>query len=250
MGEDNNAARLSRVNVSLLNDDNYVLWSVQSKMLLISQGLWSVVSEPDTVAEAKKKDLNERALATLILQMESSLQLRYKSHTVAADLWTKLEQENKEACKSKAMVLRKEFSNLRMKAGETVKQYVGRACELVRNLNVVGITTSEDAACRQLVAGLPENFRVTARILSSTKTELTYNLVVAELEQDEAENGIKTDHGEAMVASGSRQPAGRRSTVCWHCGKKGHTRRECKLRSAEDKSGSAQMADAVSTYAL
>ena len=66
------------VTVVPLRGDNYPTWKIQSRMALMKEGLWRIVTgeetAPETEAErAKFATQKDRALATIVLSVDPSL---------------------------------------------------------------------------------------------------------------------------------------------------------------------------------
>ena len=53
--------------VKNLSDDNWHLWRIQMRALLISKDLWTVVDHPELVAEDKRELLSSKAASLMIL---------------------------------------------------------------------------------------------------------------------------------------------------------------------------------------
>ena len=67
------------VTVGPLNDTNYPSWKIQCKMALMKEGLWRIVTVQETAStgseteRAKFAARRDRALATVVLSVDTSL---------------------------------------------------------------------------------------------------------------------------------------------------------------------------------
>ena len=92
------------VSIVALNGENYPTWKLQCKMALVREGLWGIVSgteecpDPTTEAEKHTKYLarRDRALATIVLAIETSLLYLLGDPQDPAIVWEQLSQQFQE----------------------------------------------------------------------------------------------------------------------------------------------------------
>ncbi|XP_044496576.1 uncharacterized protein LOC123218984 [Mangifera indica] len=182
------------------------------------------------------------------------------------EAWDKLRLEFHGSDKSKQMQifnLKREFALLRMKDGESIKDYIDRLMKIVNQLTLLGEVISENKVVEQVLVSLPEKFEAKISSLEDSKdistmtiSKLSNSLQAMELRQT-FRDGIIISEG-AFVAnqttkihvgsSSNKQQFGKkgkekkesfdrrqkgkkgRFPPCQHCKKTSHTERYCWYR--------------------
>ena len=98
------------VNLVPLTSSNYTTWKLQCQMALMREGLWSIVnatevSPADGVDEATRQKYEarkDRALATIVLSIDTSLLYLLGEPKDPVEVWRKLENQfQKKNCMDK-----------------------------------------------------------------------------------------------------------------------------------------------------
>ena len=95
------ATETRSVSVVPLNSSNYATWKIQCRMTLIKKGLWNIVNGTevgpgeDASVETRTKfaTRRDRALATIVLSVETSLLYLLSDPEDPVVVWKKLEAQ-------------------------------------------------------------------------------------------------------------------------------------------------------------
>lgn len=228
--------------IELLNNNNYFLWSEKIEGVLRAKKLWKKVmgvkpvikpDENDSNYEGNLKlwdewdDNNAAARAIIINTMDKAQLLKYTHIKEADKLWNTIKTNmaaGTEQLKSRSL---SELTNLRMKKGENVDDYINRA-EALRNQCVQLGRDIEDFELRMyILKGLRQEYDKNVRILE-IQTNITINDIRYALKQEELRGEMRKEErwkGQENVRKVYER--GKSDMECFNCGKKGHMAREC-----------------------
>ena len=113
-------------------------WKLQCKMTLVREGQWGLVSgteespDPRTEAEKHTKYLakRDRALATIVLAIGTSLLYLLGDPQDPAIVWEQLSQQFQRRTCANKLSLRKKLFTMRLKEGDSVKEHIKRMTEV------------------------------------------------------------------------------------------------------------------------
>ncbi|GAQ93415.1 hypothetical protein KFL_015100020, partial [Klebsormidium nitens] len=159
----------------------------------------------------------------------------------AKEAWDALEKTYKGKSAARKLSLRHELSTLKMRSGESVAGYVGRAQDLYRDLVAAGVEMKPDDLSFTVLAGLTSRFEGLVTVLTSSKEELgSVEEILSTLQVFEQRHGLSGEQdlgasGSATVVAyaaksgvfagkGKRGP-GKASMACHKCRKLGHFER-------------------------
>jgi hypothetical protein len=221
-----------------LTSDNYLIWSIRMRSLLILRGCWQSVTGEDP-------DTQKGAMAKLtILCWLGDLWRVAERHETAKEIWDALEKGHKAHCRSFRFIYRRDLCRLQMREMESVMEYVHRARDLSCHLDDAGMPVPEEELAIHVLQGLREEFSTDVMFLQHRDDVHTLDTLLPRLrmaesfaasdrreaERQEAERCSTAEHGGDRPGNPTR--AGRRSrrrTGCWHCGDVGHTKAQCGL---------------------
>jgi gag-polypeptide of LTR copia-type/GAG-pre-integrase domain/Domain of unknown function (DUF4219) len=256
------------VKIEPLHDGNYATWAVRMRALLEHKDLWDVVNVgPPVVPEGadamqraaaaayQRQDRQARSL--IALNVSDALLTIVAANTTAKLLWDAFEALYKATSTARRQQLRRSLASLKKKTDETLTAYFNRARGIRDDLLAIGHGVDEDTVVGAILSGLPESYDTTVEIVEASAATLNMNDVFAKLLQTEQRQERKGQESaapgstNALVARGGgrykatpgKKPKNSREIECWHCGKKGHRRSECrKLKQEQASSASASFA--------
>ncbi|KAJ9531868.1 hypothetical protein QJQ45_022021 [Haematococcus lacustris] len=196
---------------TILDDDNWPIWSIRTEGLLIEAGLWSVVADgvtPLPTAPAANATQQEQAAYTAELarsRAESALDRKakafiqrhvsnlhiftVKSADSAQDAWETLESQFTQASVARQSQLQQQLSLLRMEPGESVARFYARLQQLLTELEACSCDVSESTIVLAILAALPPEYEGTVERLryDQTSGDLTVSRIKRVLLQKEAD---------------------------------------------------------------
>ncbi|KAJ9514159.1 hypothetical protein QJQ45_002265 [Haematococcus lacustris] len=177
---------------TILDDDNWPIWSIRTEGLLVEAGLWSVVEDgvtPLPTAPAPNATQEERAAyaadlarsradsaqdgkAQAFLQRHvSNLHIFTVKHANSAqDAWQTLESQFTESSVARQSQLQQRLSTLRMESGESVARFFARLQQLLTELEACNCETSESTVVLAILAALPPEYEGTVERLRYDQT--------------------------------------------------------------------------------
>jgi hypothetical protein len=132
----------------------------------------------------------------------------------AKGAWDLLETTYKSKSNARKMQLRQELHSLKMKSGEPVTMYVGRAKDLFRDLTATGFELKPDELAWSVLAGLPSSFNTLRTILETSEGALSsVDAILPKLLVHEQGFKLPKDEGvggsDAAVAYAAQQKGGK-----------------------------------------
>ena len=239
---------MSKVDIDKLDTDNYAVWSVKMKAYLVIKDLWNTISGKGDV----KPGADEKALAQLALHVKDFHLATLSKAESAKDAWETLEAVYQAKSTARRLQLKRELNNLRKEPSEALTKYVSRATDLRDQLIAAGHTIEDSEVVMSVLAGLPKEFDTVVAVLEITDDKLELDVVLAKLLQAEQRlaREEKADNRALFTNTPSRQRYGMgsvgttgkmgtsgRDKECWHCGKRGHLKADCRQRKRDEQRG-------------
>ncbi|CAK9829718.1 Retrovirus-related Pol polyprotein from transposon TNT 1-94 [Anthophora retusa] len=160
------ASMHSLASVEKLNEENYELWTVHMKSILVLNDLWPFVDgteekPAENAQEWIKKDT--KALALINMNIKQSQLHHVKKANTAKEAWGKVKAIYELKGPVRKVTLYKELVRMTKQPNVAVTQYVGEFERKAEQLDAAGITLPDDLLSVMLLASLPqeyENFSV------------------------------------------------------------------------------------------
>ena len=201
-------AESKTVTVVPLSSTNYSMWKIQCKMVLIKEGVWSIVigteTEPEDNVERKAKFAArcDKALATIVLAIELSLLYLVRSDpTDPIVVWYAL--ANQFQCKTWAnkLELKWKLFSLRLAEDGSVQQHIKFMNKTCDELSAIGETVSEEDKVVYLLASLPESYSVLVAAREANADVPLLAIVREKLLHEETKMKNKASQEEALAVS-------------------------------------------------
>ena len=162
------------VTVVPLNGSNYPTWKVQCQMVLIKDGLWSIVSSSEHSSDPSEADRyakfvarRGRVLAIVVLSIEPSLLYLIGDLEDPVIVWQKLSDQFQKKTWANKLELRRKLYSLRLKGGDSVQEHIKSMTEVFDTLSVIGDRVSEEDRVVHLLASLPKLYSMLVTALES-----------------------------------------------------------------------------------
>ncbi|KAK3732471.1 hypothetical protein QZH41_003774 [Actinostola sp. cb2023] len=221
------------VTVVPLDGSNYGTWKIQCRMALIKENLWSIVSGTEVApAETEVEKFTKfvvrrnRALATIVLSVNTSLLYLLGDPEDPVVVWKKLSEQFQKKTWANKLSLRRRLNKLRLQEGDSVKGHIKSITEIFNELAVIGAPMEEEDKVVTLLASLPDKFDMLVTALEANSEVPNMEVVTERLFHEENKlkerETVEKPYEKVMLGTKSKN-----RPKCHHCGKPGHLKRNC-----------------------
>lgn len=249
--------------IEALGRDNYDMWKLQMRAVLIKNGEWGyvngTVAKPDP-ATADKDDVqewtenDEKAMSDIILALGKNQLMTVKNCKTSREMWLKLESANQSKGPARKAVLLKKIMMHKMAEGSDVRDHLSDFFNTLDKLNEMDVKMDPDQITIMLLYSLPasfENFRIA--IESRDELPTAENLRTKIIEESEARNNASSVVEQGALFAKKKGPwkkhpakpaqnSGEKSDKdtyfrykCSKCGVKGHKAVNCRSKGKKNK---------------
>ena len=237
------ATEMKTVAIAPLNRSNYPTWKVQCQMALVCEGLWGIVAGTETIpvaedeagSRAKFIARRDRALATIVLAVDTKLLYLLGEPTDPVDVWTKLQAQFQKKTWANKLALRRRLHSLQLKDSDSVQEHIKTLTELFNELAVVGDVIKEEDCVVYLLASLPDSFNTLVTALEANEDVPKMEVVTERLLHAERKRREKD-----LTAERAMTTTKARGLKCFNCKKFGHIQRHCPERSKSVKKSNSK----------
>jgi flavodoxin len=264
-------ADVEKYGVKKLDTDNYAVWAYKMKLLLTIKDYWKAIEGVEGEEVSVEEDAKALALVGLCVE-DHHLPTIEKCQT-AKEAWDALKRVYSARSTALVLQLKKQLNSLRKEAVETVTRYGARARTIRDQLQAAGHTVSDDDVVLSVLAGLPAEYDMLVTVLENADKSPSLDDVLAKallVEGKSASSGQQsqervalfngkvyqgqkhttTEPGKVTASDGSGgKGGGKAGKVCYYCGKKGHFKKECRKKKADDKAKGKQQVVALTAGA-
>ena len=179
----------TRPNIPKLLGRRFHLWKYRMTALFKESDLWGIVSgqspRPDLQVEDETTRAwirgNELAMRYILDALEDDQLIRIMHMDHASQMWTKLITANESTTATRKSVLIKEATSIKMKAGESAKDYVTRFSEVILQLHGLATTIDEEIQKVWLLKGLPKEYDMLKVALQNLNSEMKIDGVMTSI---------------------------------------------------------------------
>ena len=220
--------------ITPLDGSNYTTWKLQCQMALMKDGLWDIVTGTtlrparDEDAQAKFDMMRDKALAIIVLSIDTSLLYVVGEPVDPVAVWTLLKNQLQKKSWAKRLHLRKKLYALRLKEGGSVQEHIKVITEIFNSLSMMGDTITEVDCVVHLLASLPDSFSVLVMALEVNPEVPSMENVTERCcttNKKNTDEPSTQDDAKAMVVR--RQKV--KGPKCYGYGKIGHMKRDCQV---------------------
>lgn len=216
------------MSISPLNGSNYATWKVHCKMALLKEGLFDIVAGTETAPTAadalvKFNQRKDRALAIIVLAVDSSLLYLVPDPQDPKEVWDSLQNQFQRKSWANKLGLRKKLYALKLAEGGSVQEHLKSMTELFNELSIVGSPVDAEDKVVHLLASLPPSFDMLVTALEANETVPSMETVTERLMHAER----KAVEEESELGLLSRRGGKSKGPKCYKCKRYGHVRKNC-----------------------
>lgn len=216
------------------------------KVALIGKELYGAVGaleRPDTGETAEIQETEKAKALILIVNALGDMPPRAfmdEGADCPRKMWRQLEHLYASKTETAHLTVATNIANKKLRSGGNIKIYMAELDALYDRLESMGEVTSDRTKVAKLPASVPDEYSsISADLRTQVKDERTWNevqdLMLDEYERLDQPRGTK---GRRSSGPGSKvlyTREQRRNVICQNCKKKGHIRKYCKEKKAEDE---------------
>ncbi len=135
----------------------------------MKESLWRIVTEEDDGARAKFATRRNKALATVVLSVDTSLLYLIGDPVDLVVVWKKLADQFEKKTWATRLDLRRKLQSLLLKDGGSAQGHIKAMTEIFDSLSVAGETISEEDRVVYLLASLPQSYNVLVTALEANE---------------------------------------------------------------------------------
>ncbi|KAH9650271.1 hypothetical protein KPL70_026312 [Citrus sinensis] len=222
----------TRFDLEKFNGDNdFYLWSLKMRAILIQQGLDSALDDGDEDLKGKKdhiegssksggdqKTINNKAHNTIILHLSDEVLREVAKERIALGLWSKLEDLYLKKSLAKRLYMKRRLYTFSMKEGVAIKDHLDEFNKLILDIENVNIDLEEEDRALIMLSSLPDSFEHFVDTLLYGRQTLTLKDSKPEKKNNKEEkNANQKDKSEKK----------KKKMKCYFCQKEGHYIKDC-----------------------
>ena len=178
---------------------------------------------------AKYLSRKDRALAITVLSLEPSLLCLIGDPDDPRVVWNKLADQFQKKMWADKVALRRRLYSLKLKESDSVHNHIKLMTETFDELSVIGDSLNEEDRVVHLLARLPESYDMLVTALEANQDVPKWALVTKRLLYEENKMREKQTGSVESKAMTSKRHINKKGPKCFHCGKFGHLKRNCRL---------------------
>ena len=221
-----------------------------------------VSKKPTTMTNEDWKKLDKKAIVSIRQYLAKNVYFNVAGETSAEGLWKKLRDLYEKNTASNKVFLMKKLYNLKMKEGASVAEHLNEFNIIINQLASIKIALDDEIIAILLMCSMPDSWEnlIVAINTSATVGTLKFDDVFSSLMNEELRRKSTTESkgGEALTItdrgrkiersnqghsrSRGKSKSRRGKLTCFHCGKPGHMKKDCRIlkrEQNEQKSGNA-----------
>lgn len=206
--------------------ENYHTWVFEVQNVLRLKKLGKYISEDGD----ENDDKREECRAILSLTVEKSLFPLIRKFETAKEIWTALKNRFEDKGLSRKIGLLRFLISIRLDGN--MGEYLSSIMDTANKLSDVDFPISDDWLVAIILAGLGDEFKPFIMGLEAAGQELTPDEISSKLlDNDSMEDAPNT----ALMSRKGGQK--KKNVKCFNCGKRGHTKAECRAEKIEKSKG-------------
>lgn len=223
--------------IDKLDSSNFESWKTHMKSVLVQSDHWKIVNGTTTKTaanEANFADLDQKALASITLNVKASQLVHIKNCKTSNEAWLKLEKLYEHKGPARKVSLFKKLLHTKASETHSIKEHVETFMDVVEKLQELKITIQEEVITIILLCSLPSSFEnFVVAIESRDELPKLDSLYTKILEEDQRRGnkelqGNGENNENAFYTSYKKRISDKVKIKCYSCGKHGHKSFQCK----------------------
>lgn len=219
---------------------DWATWKFKNEALMAKLGLLKYMTE-DKQGNAEAKKLWEEKQPEVYYHLVASCDgeaisvLRGAEKGQGREAWKLLEARYNPKTETRKATLQNElFSMSNMREDETIDTYIDRIEDLKRQLEDTGVEVNDELIKGVIKRGLPVHYEPMIAVLQMQEN-LTLQEMSNQLRVFGQEQQVRRSHQReiSMQTQTRDKPQFKPRVTCYHCGKPGHIKKECRKLKAE-----------------
>ena len=253
--------------IDKFDGSDFGYWKMQVEDYLYQKSLYQPLTgaKPEAMSAADWAVLDRKALGFIRLTLAKNVAFNVKNVTSTVDIMKVLADTYEKPSASNKVHLMRRLFNLKMVDGTRVADHVNEFNGIISQLSSVEINLEDEVLALILLSSLPESWSATVTAVSSssgTKKMKLADIRGLILTEDIRRKDLEGPSSSALITEGrgrtqERSQGGDRGksrgksktkakgTKCWHCGKTGHWKKECRSWKGGDGNKTDQSANAA-----
>ena len=214
------------------NGDGFFTWQSKTMYLLMRKGLWHLIEDDDLKMEPLD---NHKALGLIAQSLGDDVISHIAGIMDAKEAWLELNRVFGTESKSSKINLLMQFYKLDKKESETMVQHISKFKGIKQQLSALKKVIEEDESMAVLLKSVDkepyESIVATLKNVPNIKLQdIESSLLEHESKVKEKGSFVASQSGEQALftRSGKFQRNNQQTPRCFHCGKLGHTKNECR----------------------
>lgn len=158
--------------------ENYDVWKIGAKAHLITKNLFShMTTELTSSADSTTKNNDQKALAELVLLIDSSLYSHIEACETAKSGWDMITKTFENTGVVRKVSFLKQWISLKLNECESMQNYVSQCLSLRSKVKSAGFKIDEEIAASIMLCGLTDEFKPMVMSIESKSEDLTVDFV-------------------------------------------------------------------------
>lgn len=209
----------------------------------------TIASDQEAVAIQYDRD-DQKARALILTSIEAEFVKATISCRTAREVWERLIELYEEDTSANKIVLQKDFYDIIMSPGMSVKEYIAKTEYIAGQLKDMGQPISDELIISKIVSGLSSDFKhFFSAWMGTPESERTIKNLSSRLRAEENQMRPEREESTALHVNASHKSRytkqgdtdgrpdkrkDKKNLKCYYCHKLGHFKRDCRKRKARE----------------